>query len=171
MTIDEVKAKAHAYIDGQLLMNPNWLDTITDSWIYDAENWFDEYLRFEKKMSIWEDWEEGIYTSEAQEYHNIFWNEALEYKDKKEIEINGVRDGIEMLRNCMYEVQGLQKQLEKAYEYLKPHFNDGTFIGNSEVPLKLFQMPATCLKEAENAIKVLGNKLVDIANEELEEKK
>ena len=55
MSPQKIKNFAISYIDEQLMKNPDWFNCITDSWIYDAENWFLDILEKQYGMKIFEE--------------------------------------------------------------------------------------------------------------------
>lgn len=118
MTIDEVKQKAHEYIDSNLAKDENWLDDLTDSWIYDAESWFLDQLA--KEMTIYEDEVELEYTKEAEELVHEFWGEVRKYHDEEYVELYGVRDATFILHGLLYDLrEKYGNTIEKVDGYLQ----------------------------------------------------
>ena len=110
--------KAHEYIDSNLSKNADWMGSLTDSWIYDAENWFLDLLG--KEITIYEDEEEYEYTKEAEELVSEFWGAVREYHDEKYAELYGVRDAAYILRGILYDLDTKYgEKLETLESYLK----------------------------------------------------
>lgn len=161
MTTKEIKQKAREYIDIQLSENPDWLDCITDSWIHDAEDWFTTYLD-EKGIVIYN--EDDSLTPEGDKILDIFWGESFKYKKEKNIEINGVRDGLGYLNGCLYDIKQLQVKLAKAYELITPHvIGECSLETPPKVSLSYFTIPENDLNSARRDIKILMKKIESVA--------
>ena len=118
MEKEVVIKKAHEYIDSNLSKNADWLDSLTDSWIYDAENWFLDLLP--KEIAIYEDEEEYKYTKEAEELVSEFWGAVIKYHDEKYVELYGIRDAVYLLRGILYDLdKKYSEKLETLESYLK----------------------------------------------------
>ena len=113
-TNKEIKAKAHGYIDTQLARDINWMSTITDSWIYDAESWFLSEL--EKIGPLYKNETEYDYTDEVDKQVKAFWKYALAYKEKKFVELYWEQTSKSTLRGMIHQLQkykGATKELKK----------------------------------------------------------
>ena len=137
MTPRKCKQLAHEYIDTQLAKNPKWLDSITDSWYYDAGAWFEEYVEEHEHIAIYSNLEDYDYTPEFESRINIFYAEVVKYKEQKEIEINGVRDGQLMLKGCIYDAKKLKEHIDEALKYLACLY-EGASIGNPPLVSKSY---------------------------------
>jgi hypothetical protein len=108
MTNKEIKQAVEDYFNEMFAKNADYLDCITDSWIYDAEDWF------RHKYNL-PDWDESEDTPEEVE---MFWKIALERKNELYDERYGERDAKYSLHCIKYDVKTL---LEK-YNSVKHHF-------------------------------------------------
>lgn len=149
MTKEQVKQKACEYIDTQLEKNPDWLDCITDSWIYDAEEWFETPL-IRDGFKMYTNNEYYEYTPEGQELHDMFWEESFKYLEEKDIEINGVRDGLAYLNCCLYDIKRLEEEIKKTNGRLMPHFVGDCSLEN---PPKVCKTYFTILQSHIDALK------------------
>lgn len=129
MTPRKCKQLAHEYIDTQLAKNPKWLDSITDSWYYEAGAWFEEYVEKHEHMTIYSNPEDYDYTPEFESRINIFYTEILRYKEQKEIEINGIRDGQLMIKGIIYDAKQMKERVDEALKRLTSLY-EGATLGN-----------------------------------------
>ena len=150
MTQEEIKQKAHEFIDTRLKENPDWCDCVTGSWIYDAENWFCEILEKEKDITLFTNDEDYYYTDDVKKYVEIFWDEVQDYFKEKYIERYGSRDGKEYLKGTIYDLKQVKKKFEKAVEYLKNHESYSETI---------YKVPVDQIDETIKYIEVLINQI------------
>jgi hypothetical protein len=120
-TNKEIKAKAHEYIDTQLARDINWMSTITDSWIYDAESWFVSEL--EKIGQIYKNETEYDYTDDVDKQVKTFWKYALAYKEKKFVELYWEQTSKSTIRAMIYQLQKY-KSATKELKKMIGHKND-----------------------------------------------
>lgn len=116
---DEIKAKAHEYIDTQLAKDINWMSTITDSWIYDAESWFINELGEIGPVLD----ENDEYIKDVKKQVSVFWKHALAYKDKKRIELYWEQDSKAALRGMIHQLENYRKATKELKKMIG-HKND-----------------------------------------------
>lgn len=126
MTPRKCKQLAHEYIDTQLAKNPKWLDSITDSWYYESGAWFEEYVEKHENITIYSNPEDYDYTPEFESRINIFYGEIIKYKEQKEIEINGIRDGQLMIKGAIYDAKKMKEHIDEALKYLAGLYEGAT---------------------------------------------
>lgn len=171
MTKEQVKQKACEYIDTQLEKNPDWLDCISDSWIYDAEGWFETSL-IRDGFKIYTNDEDYEYTPEGQELHDMFWEESFKYLEKKDIEINGVRDGVAYLKGCLYDIKRLEEKVKKTNERLMPHFvGDCSLENPPKVCKPYFTILQSDIDKLKQDIAVLQKQIAEAIEKENIDKK
>ena len=99
--------------------NPDWLRCITDSWIYDAENWFLDVLEKQYGMKIFEEdndeYEE--YTPEVNSIIEKFWGFVQKEKDKKYDELYGERDAFLALPGMIRYIKEIQQSFYSVQEH------------------------------------------------------
>ena len=125
MSPRRIKNFAVSYIAEQLKKNPDWLDCITDSWIYDAEGWFLKNLR-ENGMKIFTNDTDYIYTKEVEEIVHKFWGFVTKEKDRKYDEMYGKRDA----KNCLHRIGNDINTLKDNFEHIKHHFKNFSRFSN-----------------------------------------
>lgn len=117
MTNEEIKQAVEDYFTEMFAKDTDYLDHITDSWIYDAEEWF--LNRIEKEgIKIFTNDTDYEYTKETEELVGIFWGFALKKKEELYDEKYGARDAMYTLNWLIYDV----KQLQCKFEFAKKHF-------------------------------------------------
>ena len=118
MTPRKIKNFAISYIAEQLEKNPDWLRCITDSWIYDAENWFLDILEKQYGMKIFEDNDEyEEYTPEVNSIIEKFWVFVQKEKDKKYDELYGERDAFLALPGMIRYIKEIQQSFYSVQEH------------------------------------------------------
>ena len=132
MSPRRIKNYAVSYINSQLEQNPNWFDYITDSWIYDAENWFLDVL--EKQYQY------NAYTEEVEEIVRKFWYFAQKEKDRRYEELYGERDA----KYCLHNIGNDVKTLLEKYNSVKHHFKK--FNACTEAVTYQFEELEKCLQ-------------------------
>ena len=119
MSPRKIKNYAIDYIAKQLEKNPDWFDCITDSWIYDAEDWFLDILEKQYGMQIFiSDEERDEYTPEVETIVCKFWGFVQKEKDKKYDEKYGERDA----KYSLHRIKNDVKTLLEKYNDVKHHF-------------------------------------------------
>lgn len=108
MTEQEIKQAVEEYFNEMFAKDTDYLDHITDSWIYDAEDWF----RHKYNLPVWDE------SEDTPEEVEIFWKIAIKHKKELYIERYGERDAKYCLRHIKNNVETL---LEK-YNSVKHHF-------------------------------------------------
>ena len=118
MTNDEVKQAVEEYFNEMLAKDADYLDHITDSWIYDAEDWF--FDRVEKEgIKIFTNNTDYKYTKKIKELAGIFWGIALKRKEELYDEKYGERDAKLHLHYIIGEVFNLKGEFEKYKHHFK----------------------------------------------------
>lgn len=109
----EIIQAVEDYFNEMLSKDADYLDHITDSWIYDAENWF-----VKKYPKI-----DPITTSSTV---NQFWIMAIARKNELYDEKYGARDAKILLNGLMWQAKELQNAFESIKHNLKvfPTFNN-----------------------------------------------
>lgn len=160
MTREKIKQKAHEFIDTQLNENPDWFDYITDSWIYDAENWFCEILEKEEDITLFTDDEDYEYTDDVKKYVEIFWGDVQDYFKEKYTERYGSRDA----KYCLHRIGNDIKTLLEKYNSIKHHFKK--FNAYTNAVTYQFEELVKCLQLLDNiengkveSLKEKGNNL------------
>ena len=111
MTTEEIKQAVEEYFNEMLAKDADYLDHVTDSWIYDAENWF------VKKYSEIDTIDPTV---------NQFWTMAIVRKNELYDEKYGTRDAKLLLSGLIYQAKELQDAFESLKDNLKvfPTFNN-----------------------------------------------
>ena len=113
MSPQKIKNFAVSYIAEQLEKNPDWFGCITDSWIYDAENWFLDVLEKQYGMKIFEE-DNGEYEEYTPEVNNIvekFWGFVQKENDRRYEELYGERDAFLALPGMIRYIKEFSKVL------------------------------------------------------------
>ena len=119
MTNEEIKKAIEEYFNQMLAKNADYLDHVTDSWIYDAESWFLTQLErqgfklFTNSTGLKLD-----YTQEVEEIVKNFWKIALKKKEELYDEKYGERDA----KYCLYRIKNDVKTLFENYNSIKHYF-------------------------------------------------
>ena len=114
MTEQEIIQAVEDYFNEMLSKDADYLDNVTDSWIYDAEDWF--LNRLEKDgIKIFTNDAECEYTKEAEELNGIFWEIARKRFDELYDERYGERDALFELNRILCDI----KQINKTFERIK----------------------------------------------------
>lgn len=102
MTIEEIKQAVEEFFKIQLEKDPEYVDNVTDSWLYDAESWF--ITRTDKAPS-----QEEFYSFDklVQEKFDELYDEQY-----------GARDALFELDRIACDVE----QINKTFERIKHHF-------------------------------------------------
>lgn len=134
-----IEKAAKDYITNQLDQNPDWLRCITDSWIYDAENWFLDMLEKQYGMKIFEE-DNGEYDEYTPEVNSIvekFWGFVQKEKDKKYEELYGERDAFCALPGMIRYI----KEVQQSFDSVKEHYvqDSPTREGHCNHVLELLQ--------------------------------
>lgn len=111
MTEKEIKQAVEDYFNEMLAEDADYLDHITDSWIYDAEKWF---VRNYSEIDV------------IGPTVNQFWTIAITRKNELYDEKYGARDAKFLLDNLIYKTKVLQGTFEGLKHNLKvfPTFNN-----------------------------------------------
>lgn len=118
MSPRKIKNLAISYIAKQLENNPEWFRCITDSWIYDAENWFLDILITQYGMKIFVDNNErDEYTPEVEEMVRKFWGFVQKEKDRRYEELYGERNAFIALPGMIRYIKKVQEGFDAAKEY------------------------------------------------------
>ena len=119
MSPQKIKNFAINYITEQLEKNPDWFNCITDSWIYDAENWFLDILEKQYGMKIFEEdnGEYDEYTPEVERLVQRFWFFILKEKDKKYEELYGERDAFLALPGMIRYINDIRESFCSVKEH------------------------------------------------------
>lgn len=117
MTEQEIKQAVEDYFNEMLSKDADHLDHVTDSWIYDAVNWF-LYLLSQKGIKIYTDERECDYQEEVTNLVHIFWEIALKRYDELYDEKYGERDALFELDRMVCDVA----LLNKTFKRVKHHF-------------------------------------------------
>ena len=118
MSPQKIKNFAINYITEQLEKNPDWFNCITDSWIYDAENWFLDVLEKQYGMKIFEE-DNGEYDEYTPEVNNIvekFWGFVQKEKDRRYEELYGERDAFLALPGMIRYIKEVQQGFDSVKE-------------------------------------------------------
>ena len=125
MTDEEIKQAVEEYFNEMFAEDADYLDHITDSWIYDAEDWF--LNRIEKEgIKIFTNDTDYKYTKETEELDAIFWTIAIVRKNELYDEKYGARDTKLLLSSLIYQAKEFQGAFESLKHNLKvfPTFNN-----------------------------------------------
>ena len=119
MSPQKIKNFAINYITEQLEKNPDWFNCITDSWIYDAENWFLDVLEKQYGMKIFEEdnCEYDEYTPEVERLVHRFRFFIHKEKNKRYEELYGERDAFLALPEMIRYIKKVQEGFDTAKEY------------------------------------------------------
>ena len=127
MKEQEIIQAVEDYFNEMLAKDADYLDHITDSWIYDAEDWFLNLLNKKgiKRFILKEkecDYQEEVVIDLA----HIFWKIALERKNELYDEKYGARDAKILLNGLIWQAKELQNAFESLKHNLKtfPTFNN-----------------------------------------------
>ena len=134
MTKEEIKQAVEDYFNEMFAEDADYLDHITDSWIYDAENWFLDILEKQHGIKIFVDNEEcDEYTPEVDGLVDEFWGIALPRHDELYDEKYGNRDA----KHCLRGIKNDVKTLLEKYNSVKHHFK--TFNAYTEAVTHQFE--------------------------------
>lgn len=117
MTEQETIQAVEDYFNEMLAKDADYLDHVTDSWIYDAEHWFLNLLS-QKGIKIYTDEMECDFQKEVVALVHIFWTLTLKRFDELYEKKYGKRDALFELDRMVCDVKAL---LEK-YNNVKHHF-------------------------------------------------
>lgn len=139
MSPQNIKNFAISYITEQLEKNPNWFNCITDSCIYDAENWLLDVLEKQYGMKIFEE-DNGEYDEYTPEVNNIvekFWGFVQKEKDRRYEELYGERDAFLALPGMIRYI----KEVQQGFDSVKEHYiqDSPTREGHCNHVLELLQ--------------------------------
>lgn len=115
MTEQEIKQSVEEYFNEMLSKDTDYLDHVTDSWIYDAEEWILEILK-SKGTNISN--ENAEYTHEVKSYVYKFMDFARKRFDELYDERYGERDALFELDRMVCDVA----LLNKTFKRVKHHF-------------------------------------------------
>ena len=116
MSPRKIKNLAISYIAEQLEKNPDWFRCITDSWIYDAEEWFLEILQ-NKGMKIFTNDTDFVFTPEVEAMDHKFYGFVQKEKERKYEELYGERDAFSALPGMIRYVKKVYEGFDSAKEY------------------------------------------------------
>jgi hypothetical protein len=116
MSPRKIKNLAISYIAQQLENNPEWFSCITDSWIYDAENWFLDILE-KQGMKIFTNDTDYEYTEEVNTVVHKFWGFVQKEKDRRYEELYGERNAFLALPGMIRYIKKVQEGFDSAKEY------------------------------------------------------
>ena len=116
MSPRRIKNFAISYIAQQLENNPEWLRCITDSWIYDAENWFLDILE-KQGIKIFTNDTDYEYTEEVETIVHKFWGFVQKEKDRKYEELYGERDAFRALPGMIRHIKEVREAFALADTY------------------------------------------------------
>lgn len=116
MSPRKIKNLAISYIAEQLEKNPNWFFQITDSWIYDAENWFLEILE-KRGMKIFTNDTDFEYTEEVEIVVRRFWGFVQKEKERRYNELYGERDAYLALSGMIKHIKKVKDSFESSKDY------------------------------------------------------
>ena len=116
MSPRRIKNFAISYIAQQLENNPEWLRCITDSWIYDAENWFLDILE-KQGMKIFTNDTDYEYTEEVETIVHKFWGFVQKEKDRRYEELYGERDAFRALPGMIRHIKDVREAFALADTY------------------------------------------------------
>ena len=110
MTTEDIKQAVEEFFKIQLEKDTEYVDHVTDSWLYDAESWF--ITRTDKAPS-----QEEFYS-----FEELVQKRFDELYDKQ----YGTRDALFELDIVMYEVEQISKRFERIKHHFKkvPKLND-----------------------------------------------
>lgn len=103
MKNDEIKQAVEEYFNQMLAKDADYLDHVTDSWIFDAEDWFK--LRF------------SIVDWNAEEIH---W--FCKFANDRFTELYGEKYGERDAKHCLHRISNDVKTLLEKYNSVKHHF-------------------------------------------------
>lgn len=126
MTEQEIIQSVEDYFNEMLAKDADYLDHVTDSWIYDAEQWFLNLLR-QKGIKIYTDEMECDFQKEVVASCHIFWTLTLKRKDELYEEKYGKRDALFELDRMVCDVKQINKTFERIKHYFKK-FNTYTNV-------------------------------------------
>lgn len=115
MTEQEIKQAVEDYFNEMFAKDADYLDIITDSWIYDAEEWFLKLLRQEGIKIFTND----EYTKETEKLVWDFRGIALKRKNELYDEKYGERDALFELDRMVCDVALLNKTFKSIKHHLK----------------------------------------------------
>ena len=116
MSPRRIKNFAISYIAQQLENNPEWLRCITDSWIYDTENWFLDILE-KQGMKIFTNDTDYEYTEEVETIIHKFWGFVQKEKDRRYEELYGERDAFRALPGMIRHIKEVREAFALADTY------------------------------------------------------
>lgn len=140
MTEQEIKQAVEEYFNQKFAEDADYLDHITDSWIYDAEDWFLNLLR-QEGIKIFTNVE---YTKETEKLVWDFRGMALKRKKELYDEKYGKRDALFELDRMICDV----KQINKTFGRIKHHFK--MFNAYTEAVTYQFEELEKCLQILDN---------------------
>lgn len=108
-----IKKAAKDYIADQLKQNRDWLRCITDSWIYDAEDWFCSKFG----ITIYDGEHDENDENDPNTIVQKFWKYALAEKDRVYEQKYGERDAFLALPGMIGYIKKVQEGFDSAKEY------------------------------------------------------
>ena len=102
MTTEEIKQAVEEFFKIQLEKDPEYMDNVTDSWLYDAESWFITHT------------DKALSQEESYSFNKLVQEKFNELYDKQ----YGTRDALFELDRVACDV----KQISKTFERIKHHF-------------------------------------------------
>lgn len=145
MTDEEIKQAVEEYFNEMLSKDEDYLDHITDSWIYDAEGWFLNVLEKQYGVEIFVNSDErDEYTPEVEEIVRKFWGFVQKEKDRRYEELYGERDA----KYSLHCIKNDVKTLLEKYNSVKHHFK--TFNAYTEAVAHQFEELEKCLQMLDN---------------------
>ena len=118
MIEQEIKQTVEDYFNEMLAKDADYLDLVTDSWIYDAEDWFLNLLSQKGTNRFILNKKECDYQEELVDLVHIFREIALKRFEELYDEKYGERDSLYELYKIVCDV----KQMNKTFERVKHHF-------------------------------------------------
>lgn len=115
MTEQEIIQAVEDYFNEMLSKDADYLDNVTDSWIYDAEDWFLNLLSQKDIKRFVLKKKECDYQEELVDLVHIFREIALKRFDELYDEKYGERDALFELNRILCDI----KQINKTFERIK----------------------------------------------------
>ena len=145
MNTPYLEKKARKFLGLQLAEDPDYLDNVTDSWIDDATDWFENQLTDDDSLSF-DEYADLIQQDALEEFRNV----VKEQFDKIYRELYGYRDAKILLKDV---IDNLEKERTRLLKFAEDYN-----VGKDQEMQSHFQEAEMSIQRAISEIKGQLNK-------------
>ena len=145
MNTPYLEKKARKFLGLQLAEDPDYLDNVTDSWIDDAADWFENQLTDDDSLSF-DEYADLIQQDALEEFRNV----VKEQFDKIYRELYGYRDAKILLKDV---IDNLEKERTRLLKFAEDYN-----VGKDQEMQSHFQEAEMSIQRAISEIKGQLNK-------------